>query len=68
MAVSSAADPPPVDARASPGLLGEPQPAKAESGYEEALGEILAIAGLFNQTNTLADGYHIEPDVLPPLE
>jgi len=33
-----------------------------------ALGEILAIAGLFNQTNALADGYQIEPDVLPPLE
>ena len=34
----------------------------------EMLGEILAIAGLFNQTNALADGYQIEPDVLPPLE
>ena len=34
----------------------------------ETLGEILAIAGLFNQTNTLADGYQIEPDVLPPLD
>ena len=34
----------------------------------ETLGEVLAIAGLFNQTNTLADGYQIEPDVLPPLE
>ncbi len=34
----------------------------------EALGEILAIAGLFNLTNALADGYQIEPDVLPPLE
>ena len=34
----------------------------------ETLGEILAIAGLFNQTNALADGYQIEPDVLPPLE
>ena len=28
---------------------------------------VLAIAGLFNMTNTLADGYQIEPDVLPPL-
>ena len=34
----------------------------------ETLGEILAIVGLFNQTNALAEGYQIEPDVLPPLE
>ena len=34
----------------------------------ETLGEILAIAGLFNQTNSLADGYQVEPDVLPPLD
>jgi len=34
----------------------------------ETLGEILAIAGLFNQTNSLAEGYQIEPDVFPPLE
>lgn len=34
----------------------------------ESLGEVLAIAGLFNQTNALADGYQIEPDVLPPLD
>lgn len=34
----------------------------------ETLGEVLAIVGLFNQTNALADGYQIEPDVLPPLE
>src|SRR6185503_14245150 len=34
----------------------------------EALGEVLAIVGLFNQTNALADGYQIEPDVLPPLD
>ncbi len=33
-----------------------------------ALGEILAIAGLFNMTNALADGYQVEPDVLPPQE
>ena len=32
----------------------------------EALGEVLAIVGLFNSTNALADGYQIEPDVLPP--
>lgn len=34
----------------------------------EALGEALAIASLFNMTNTLADGYRVEPDILPPLE
>ncbi len=34
----------------------------------EALGEVLAIAGLFNMTNTLADGYQVEPDVRPSLE
>lgn len=32
------------------------------------VGEVLAIAGLFNMTNTLADWYQITPDVLPPLE
>lgn len=35
---------------------------------EETLGEVLAIAGLFSMTNALADGYQVEPDVLPPLE
>jgi uncharacterized peroxidase-related enzyme len=34
----------------------------------EALGEVLAIVGLFNTTNAVADGYQVEPDVLPPLE
>ncbi len=34
----------------------------------EALGEVLAIASLFNMTNALAEGYQIEPDVLPPWE
>lgn len=33
---------------------------------EEALGEVMAIAGLFNMTNSLASGYQIEPDVRPP--
>ena len=32
---------------------------------QEALGEVLAIVGLFNQTNSLADGFQIEPDVQP---
>lgn len=35
---------------------------------DEALGEVLAIVGLFNTTNALADGYQVEPDVFPPLE
>jgi AhpD family alkylhydroperoxidase len=34
----------------------------------ETLGEVLAIVGLFNMTNAIANGYQIEPDVLPPLE
>ena len=34
----------------------------------EALGEVLAIVGLFNSTNSIADGYQVEPDVLPPLD
>ncbi|MCA9219255.1 MAG: carboxymuconolactone decarboxylase family protein [Planctomycetales bacterium] len=32
------------------------------------LGEVLAIAGLFNMTNALADGMQIEPDVRPSFE
>jgi hypothetical protein len=32
------------------------------------VGEVLAVAGLFNMTNALADGFQIEPDVLPPLD
>jgi AhpD family alkylhydroperoxidase len=34
----------------------------------DTLGEVMAIIGLFNSTNAIADGYQIEPDVLPPLE
>ena len=34
----------------------------------EALGEVLAIVGLFNATNSMADGYRVEPDVLPPID
>ena len=34
----------------------------------EAIGEVLAIASLFNMTNALAEGYQVESDVLPPLE
>lgn len=35
---------------------------------ERAVGEVLAITGLFNKTNALADGYQITPDVLPPQD
>jgi AhpD family alkylhydroperoxidase len=34
----------------------------------EMLGEVMAVVGLFNSTNALADGYQVEPDVLPPQE
>lgn len=34
----------------------------------ETIGEVLAIVGLFNTTNALADGYQVEPDILPPLD
>jgi AhpD family alkylhydroperoxidase len=34
----------------------------------EALGEVMAVVGLFNTTNALADGYQIEPDILPPQD
>jgi AhpD family alkylhydroperoxidase len=34
----------------------------------ETLGEVLAIVGLFNTTNKLADGYQVVPDVLPPVD
>lgn len=33
-----------------------------------AVGEVLAVAALFNSTNALADGYQVEPDVLPPAD
>ena len=35
---------------------------------QETLGEIMAIVGLFNMTNALANGYQIEPDIKPPIE
>jgi len=34
----------------------------------EALGEVMAIVGLFHSTNAIAEGYQIEPDVLPPWD
>jgi AhpD family alkylhydroperoxidase len=35
---------------------------------QETLGEIMAIVGLFNMTNALANGYQIQPDIKPPVE
>lgn len=32
---------------------------------DEALGEVLAVVGLFNAMNKLAEAYQIEPDILP---
>ena len=32
---------------------------------DEALGEVLAVVGLYNQMNKLSDAYQVEPDVLP---
>src|SRR5437762_14367431 len=33
-----------------------------------ALGEVLAVVGLFNQMNKLADAYQVDPDILPRVE
>ena len=33
---------------------------------DEGLGELMAVVGIFNTTNTLAEAYQVEPDVLPP--
>jgi hypothetical protein len=33
----------------------------------ETLGEVMAVVGLFNSTNAIAEGYQIEPDILPPV-
>jgi AhpD family alkylhydroperoxidase len=35
---------------------------------DEALGEVMAIVGLFNMTNALANGYQVAPDVRPKLD
>jgi AhpD family alkylhydroperoxidase len=35
---------------------------------QETLGEVMAIIGLFNMTNSLANGYQVEPDVRPHLD
>jgi AhpD family alkylhydroperoxidase len=34
---------------------------------DETLGELMAVVALFNTTNTLADGYQVKADVLPPV-
>ena len=34
----------------------------------EGLGEVLAVVGLFNQMNKLADAYQVEPDILPKAQ
>jgi AhpD family alkylhydroperoxidase len=34
----------------------------------EALGEVLAVVGLFNQMNKLSDAYQVEPDILPIVD
>src|SRR5205807_214001 len=33
----------------------------------EGLGEVLAVVGLYNQMNKLADAYQVEPDILPEV-
>ena len=38
---------------------------KKQGVEDAALGEILGIVALFNSTNALADGYQVEPDILP---
>jgi AhpD family alkylhydroperoxidase len=35
---------------------------------QETLGEVMAIVGLFNLTNSLANGYQVKPDVRPPQD
>jgi len=34
----------------------------------EQYGELLAVVGLYNQMNKLADGFQLEPDVLPKTD
>lgn len=35
---------------------------------DETIGEVLAVTGLFNQTNALADGFQVAADVFPRLD
>ena len=34
---------------------------------DEALGEMLAVVGLYNQMNKLADAYQVDPDIRPDV-
>jgi len=34
----------------------------------QGLAEVLAVVGLYNQMNKLADAYQVEPDILPKLD
>jgi AhpD family alkylhydroperoxidase len=34
---------------------------------KEQFGEVLAVVGLYNQMNKLADAYQVEPDILPEM-
>ncbi len=34
----------------------------------EGLGEVLAVVGLYNQMNKLADAYQVEPDIRPNVD
>ena len=44
----------------------QPRAAVQKLGLDdEGLGEVLAVVGLFNAMNKLADAYQIEPDILP---
>ncbi|MFO0964143.1 MAG: carboxymuconolactone decarboxylase family protein [Gemmataceae bacterium] len=35
---------------------------------QEGLGEVLAVIGLYNQFNKMADAFQVEPDILPKVE
>ena len=58
-----------------PGSLGDeqlqllhqlPHGRGAKAGLDnQGLGELLAVVGLYNQMNTLANAYQVEPDILP---
>jgi AhpD family alkylhydroperoxidase len=41
---------------------------RKQGANEEALDEVMALVGLFNMTNSLANGYQIEPDARPSIE
>lgn len=34
----------------------------------EGLGEVMAVVGLYNYMNKIADGYQLEPDILPKID